>query len=208
MRRLRSAGLSAGLVLLLLQSGCNVFVNGQVGPVVAFGEEKEVYTGAEVNTNFYIDVLASKEWFAGLRPPEVARRWGANSGAYLRSTNAGFALGMRPGIFTASTSSKLLLLGSLGGSLGLQTLDRNVYGSAGLYGALTVGFPVRKAYDPSAILLCRSLTYVTMSAQAMIDFIPAADRSLPGLGFYVGLLGLEDSGAPSDAEDPLAHCPR
>ncbi|MDI3283149.1 hypothetical protein [Polyangium sp. 15x6] len=193
--------------LALLVTGCNVLGHTQLGPTVASRDGTPV-GGVEANANMYVDMQPADD-FANRRPlPETARRWGLATGAYLRGSPLGVGLGMRPGIFVGSTDAKLAILGTAGLSLGLQTLEGTTYGNVGLYGMLAAGIPVRKTYDPKALVLCRSLTYVTIGLQGHLDRLPALEESIGTLGLLVGVLGLEDSGAPSDRKNPDVDCPR
>ncbi|MDI1443694.1 hypothetical protein [Polyangium sp. 6x1] len=191
----------------LLATGCNALGHTQIGPTVSFANGAP-NGGVEANTNIYVDMQPAEDFLDRKPPSEVARRWGIASGAYLRGSTLGFGLGLRPGLFVGSTSAKVAVVGTAGGSFGLQKFEGTSYGNVGLYGMLAVGIPVRKTYDPNARILCRSLTYVSIGLQGNLDALPARDTSIGTLGLHVGILGLDDAGAPSDAQNPDVDCPR
>lgn len=193
--------------LALLATGCNVLGHAQIGPTVASRNDEPI-GGVEANANLYVDIQPTDDLLAGRPLPETARRWGIASGAYLRGSGLGFGIGWRPGLFVASTNANVAILGTAGATLGLQTLEGTGYGNVGLYGMLAAGIPVRKTYDSNAFILCRSLTYVTVGLEGHVDHLPARDESFASIGLLVGILGLDDAGAPSDRKNPELNCPR
>jgi len=195
------------LTLPISQIGCNALGHVRAGGLVTPMREA-TYGGGEVGADIYGDMRAGDHWIEGKPQPERASRAGVVSGAYMRMSGAGFGLGVRPGIFGGSTDDKYAILAAAGASLGLQTWSGTTYGSVGLYGRLLVGFPVKKTYDPRAWKLCRSLSFVTVGVEGLVDRVPSAHRTFPSIGLFVGMLGLEDGGAPSDRKVKGANCPR
>lgn len=212
MRAVVRAGLiGCGLAL----SGCNVFWQAQGGPVVAVAR-REARPGVDASVTMHVDMLAGGTWLdchlngGSCEPPEVAVRFGPRSGYYLRGTGLGFAMGTEPGIFLGRTDGQKLFLLSAGGRFGFETLGGTAYGSVGASGALTAGVAIRKSYDARALILCRSLTYLTASLQGTVDYLPAAAGAptIPAVSLLFGVIGLDDGGAPSDYGMSGGSCPR
>jgi hypothetical protein len=208
---MRAGLIGCGLAL----SGCNVLWQAQGGPVIAVAQ-REARPGVDASAAMYVDVAASGTWLdchlngASCEPPEAATRFGARSGYYLRGTGLGFAMGVEPGLFLGRTDGQKLFLLSGGGRFGFETLGGAAYGSAGVFGALTAGVAIRKTYDARALILCRSLTYLTASLQGTIDYLPAAAGapSIPAASLLFGVIGLDDGGARSDHDMSGGTCPR
>lgn len=188
-------------------SGCNVIARAQGGPVVVAANDTP-YGGAEANADFFVDMAAGAEALSGQEPPETARRVGVVGGAHVRGTGLGFGVGARTGVFAGSTNADTLILGSLQADGGLQTYEGDAYGAVGGVGGLTFGVRVSKTYDSGAAILCRSLTYLTFTAQGLVDYLPSAGITVPGAALLIGVAGLDDAGAPSDRARPEARCPR
>lgn len=210
------AGVRAGLVGCgLALSGCNVFWQAQGGPVVAI-TRRGARAGVDASAAMYVDVAPGGKWLdchlngGSCEPPESATRFGAHSGYYLRGTPLGFAMGTEPGVFVGRTDGQKLFLLRTGGRLGFETLGGTVYGSAGASGAFTAGVVIRKSYDARALILCRSLTYLTASLQGTVDYLPAAAGAprIPAVSLLFGVITLDDSGAPSDLAMSGGICPR
>jgi hypothetical protein len=212
MRAVVLAGFFGGSVALC---GCNVLAQVQAGPIVA-GSEKKAHAGGEASAALYADMRAGDTWAdchlasAACQHPELARRAGLRSGVYVRGSDLGVAFGMEPGIFIGSTDDKKILLLSLNGRFGAETLHGTTYGTAGLTGAFTGGIMIHKSYDPEARILCRNLTYLTASLQGTIDYLPAAAGSpvIPAASLLFGVISLTDSGADADYGPSRGLCPR
>jgi hypothetical protein len=210
---------SFGRVVLLgsslALSGCNLFGHAQAGPVAPFANGVP-HGGGEASYVGYLDVRAGETWAkchlaipaGSCEPPETARRAGASDGVYVRGSSLGFGVGMTPGIFVGATDAQKVFILDGAGRLGFETLHGTPYGSVGVQGALTGGIAVQKSYDPRALILCRSLTYLTASLQGSIDYLPAAGAKIPAVSLLFGVIGLDDGGAPSDRYVPGANCPR
>ena len=212
MRAVVRAGLiGCGLAL----SGCNVFWQAQGGPVVAVAQ-REARPGVDASAAMYVDVAPAGAWLdchfnvGSCEPPEAATRFGGRNDYYLRGTGLGFALGMEPGVFVGRTDGQKLFLLSAGGRFGFETLGGTAYGSVGASSAFTAGVAIRKSYDARALILCRSLTYLTASLQGTLDYLPAAAGapSIPAVSLLFGVIGLDDGGAPSDYGMSGGSCPR
>jgi len=162
--------------------------------------------------NVDVDMGAGSEWLDGKPQPETASRFGISSGAYIRGSNQGFGIGYRPGFFIGSTNGSAVFLGNVAAEGGLETYHRTAYGSIGGVAALTGGFVVSKTFDPKALILCRSLRYLTFTAEGAYDVLPAAKGSpgIPSVSLLIGWIDLEDGGSPSDRENPASkgNCPR
>lgn len=196
---------SLAVAATLLSTGCNVIGRAQGGPVVAAANDTP-YGGAEGSADVFVDLAASAD--SAEPPPETATRVGVAGGAYVRPTGLGFGVGGRAGAFAGSTNADTLLLGSVQAEGGMQTYDGTAYGAVGGVGALTFGVRVARRYDAEATLLCRSLTYLTFTAQGQVDYLPSVDVPIPGAALLIGVAGLDDAGAPSNRARPAARCPR
>jgi hypothetical protein len=213
MRAVVRAGLiGCGLALC----GCNVLLQAQAGPVVAVAR-REARPGVEGSAAMYVDMTAGSTWLdchldgGSCEPPEAAVRAGGRNAYYLRGTGLGFAMGLEPGIFVGRTDGQKLFLLSGGGRFGFETLGGTAYGTVGIQGALTAGVAVRKSYSARALILCRSLTYLTASLQGTADYLPAAAAGaspIPAVSLLLGVIGFDDGGAPSDYGMSEGRCPR
>lgn len=206
---MRSVSRGAWFALLLVGlPGCNVVSVLQTGPTAQMGP-RAPYVGGEVTLTNYLDMRAGEDWLAGRGPSEVAERGGISSGFHLSVTGLGTGLGVASGLFGARTSSSYLGLAGVAGRLGAQRLDGTFYGAVGVEGTLLYGIPIAKRTQSRALILCRSLTYLTFALRGSVDHLWAAPTptTLPSVGFLVGIAGLQDSGAPSDREGG-APCPR
>jgi hypothetical protein len=191
----------------LFVSGCNVIARAQGGPAVVAADDTP-YGGAEGNADLFVDMTAGAEALAGQAPPETATRLGVVGGAHVRGTGLGFGVGARSGVFAGSTNADTLVLGTLQAEGGMQTYEGDAYGAVGGVGGFAFGVRVSRTYDDQAILLCRSLTYLTFTAQGMVDYLPSAGVTVPGAALLIGVAALDDAGAPSDRARPEARCPR
>ena len=181
------------------------------GPRVPFAEGKPGL-GGEATASAYIDVNAGAEWLNGQPQPETAGRFGIAPSAYIRASNQGFGIGIRPGFFFGSTNGQMIFLADGAAELGLETLHTTAYGAVGAVGSVTAGFVVSKSYDPKAYVLCRSLGYLTFTGEGALDYLPAAKGGpvIPSVSLLVGWVALDDGGSPSDRGDPASkgRCPR
>lgn len=192
---------------LVFLAGCNVIGRAQGGPAVVAANDTP-YGGAEGNADVLVDLMASSDPDAPEPRDETATRVGIASGAYVRGTGLGFGVGGRAGAFAGATNADTLLLGSLQAEGGMQTYEGAAYGAVGGVGGVTFGVRVDRSYDDKAEVLCRSLTYLTFTAQGIVDYLPSVDVPVPGAALLIGVAGLEDAGAPSDKARPAARCPR
>ena len=159
-----------------------------------------------------VDMAAGVQWAGGRPQPDHAARLGPTQGGYLRATNDGVGAGIRPGIFVAGTNTQWT--GRLAGGLdlGVASFEGRPYGAVGFTGSLGGGFTIDKSYDDDAFVLCRSLTYLTLTAQVSYQRIPdgPSGRGVDVFtgGLLVGVTSLADGGAPSDAANATTRCPR
>jgi hypothetical protein len=203
--------------------GCNFLFHGQAGPVVGTsaadvpeGSEAQatgkIVVGGEASGTVDIDMAAGAEWSTGRPQPDHASRLGPSQSVYLRGSNDGVALGMRPGVFVAGTNTEWM--GRVGGALdvGLASFDGRPYGAVGFTGSLGGGFTVDKSYDDRALILCRNMTYLTLTAQVSYQRIPdgPSDRGVDMVSgaLLFGVTSFSDGGAPSDAANATTRCPR
>jgi len=189
-------------------AGCGSHVIGraQGGPAVVAANDTP-YGGAEGNAEILVDLMPTGQAEGALQP-ETATRVGVAGGAYVRGTGLGFGTGGRAGAFAGATNADTMLIGSVQAAGGMSTYSGTAYGAVGGVGAFTFGVRVGKAYEAEAAF-CRSLTYLTFSAQGAVDHLPGADLTVPGAALLIGVAGLDDPGAPSDrASRPDARCPR
>ncbi len=202
----RTAGIAAWVVALG-STGCNVMLHAKGGGVAAAADET-LYGGAEANAGLDVDVAQGTERVAPEDLPETATRFGPTGGAYVRGTGLGFGAGGRAGFFAGSTDADKLFRGSVEAETGMQVVGGSAYGLAGAVGTVTFGVAVAKSYDAASAAHCRSLAYLTISAQGMFDYVPDPGVFAPGAALLIGVATLDDGGAPSDRGAPEARCPR
>lgn len=194
-------------------SGCNLLGHAQIGPSFVAGNDG-IHAGGEVSAFGYVDMRAGDTWLdcklmgRSCEPPEVANRFGASMGLIGRGSATGFGMSVAPGLFGGWTEARKLLLVNAAARVGFQTFDGKAHAGAGAMGAFTGGVAVRKQYDPDALVLCRSLLFLTLSLQGAVDYYPDLKMGVPSGTLLLGVLGFDDAGAPSDRGAGSTKCPR
>jgi hypothetical protein len=204
------AALAASAIAL---AGCNVVGQVQAGPVLGNLDQARV-GGGQADLTTYWDIAAADGWLdCHLRgtpciPPERATRFGISAGVDARALSAGFTSAAAGGAFYGTTDATRLVLVAGGARAGVELLHGRASFAGGPFARVTAGFPIRKTYDPHALILCRELTYLTFTLQGTVDDAPRPGIVLPAVALMLGITGLHDSGAPSDRDPSSGQCPR